>query len=197
MSRTAGQRQRPKTVARVARKRGRRPTVPEVEPLFHTYDAVKPPGSWFDEAAADRAVKWIEGKLRHFKGRWAGRPFYLMGWQRRLIRALFGWKRSDGTRLYRSCYCEAPRKSGKSSLASAIALYLAFGDGEASPEIAFAAYDREQAGICYSTARHMLEQSPELHAATAVYNSRKEMQLRDNPGGWLRALSRETADSSA
>lgn len=39
----------------------------------------------------------------------------------------------------------------------------------------------------------MLEQSPEMYAQTAVYNSRKEMQLRSNPGGWLRALSRETA----
>jgi phage terminase large subunit-like protein len=39
----------------------------------------------------------------------------------------------------------------------------------------------------------MVEQVPELHAATAIYNSRKEMQLRENPGGWLRCLSRETA----
>jgi len=116
-----------------------------------------------------------------------------MGWQARLVRELFGWKRADGTRLYRRCYVEAPRKSGKSSLASAIALYLAYGDGEAAPEIAFAAYDREQAGVCYAVARHMLEQVPELYAATAIYNSRKEMQLRDNPGGWLRCLSRESA----
>ena len=103
------------------------------------------------------------------------------------MRELFGWKRPDGTRLYRTCYVEAARKSGKSSLASAVALYLAYGDGENAPQVAFAAYDREQAGICYAGARHMLEQSPELHAATAMYNSRKEMQLRNNPGGWLRA----------
>jgi phage terminase large subunit-like protein len=177
----------------VARKRGRRPTLPEIAPLFSTFDAAKPAGAWFDEAAADRTVRWIETKLRHFKGRWAGQPFFLMPWQLRLVRELFGWKRTDATRLYRTCYIEAPRKSGKSSLASAIALYLAYGDGEAAPEVAFAAYDREQASICYQSARHMLEQSPELHAATAIYNSRKEMLLRDNPGGWLRALSRETA----
>jgi len=81
---------------------------------------------------------------------------------------LFGWRRADGSRLYRTAYVEAPRKSGKSSLASAIALYLAFGDGEVAPEIACAAYDREQAGVVYNTARFMLEQSPELHAQTAI-----------------------------
>jgi hypothetical protein len=97
------------------------------------------------------------------------------------------------TRLYRRCYVEAPRKSGKSSLASAIALYLAYGDSEAAPEIAFAAYDREQASICFNGARYMLEQTPELHAQSAVYSSRKEIQLRDNPGGFLRCLSRESA----
>jgi len=50
--------------------------VAEVKPLFATYGAAKPPGSWFDEKAANRAVRWIEGHLRHFKGRWAGKPFY-------------------------------------------------------------------------------------------------------------------------
>jgi Phage Terminase len=84
-------------------------------------------------------------------------PFYLMAWEERLVRELFGWKRSNGTRLYRSCCCESPRKSGKSSIASAIALYLAYGDGEAAPEVAFAAFDRDQASVCCQSARHMLE----------------------------------------
>jgi integrase len=98
-----GKRQRAKPVQRVEPKRGRRPKLPEIEPLFQTYDAVKPPGTHFDEKAANRVVKWIEN-LRHFKGRWAGQPFYLMQWQGRLIRQLFAWKRPDGTWLYRSCY---------------------------------------------------------------------------------------------
>ena len=67
-------------------------------------DAPKPPGSSFDQAEADRVVKWIESNLRHFKGKWAGMPFYLMAWEKRLIRELFGWKRKNGSRLYRSAY---------------------------------------------------------------------------------------------
>lgn len=170
-----------------------RPELVESEPLYSTYDAPKPEGAYFDEEAADGAVEWIESKLRHFKGRWAGRPFMLLDWQRRLIRHVFGWKRANGLRLYRRCYVEAPRKSGKSSLASAIALLLAHGDDEAGPEVFFAGFDKDQARVCYDTARFMVEASEELFAKTLIYNSRKEMLLSDNPGGMMKALSSDSA----
>jgi phage terminase large subunit-like protein len=79
----------------------------------------EPAGAKFSKAAADRPVRWIETNLRHYQGRWAGQPFYLLSWQKRLIRELFGWQRADGARLYRRCYVEAPRKSGKTMLAPA------------------------------------------------------------------------------
>ena len=120
-------------------------------------------------------------------------PFYLLGWERRLVGNLFGHKRPDGTRLYRRAYVEAPRKSGKTMLAAAIGLYLAYGDAEAGPEVAFAAYDQEQARICYSAARHMIEANDGLWDRTVIYNSALEMKLADNPGGVLRCLSRESA----
>jgi phage terminase large subunit-like protein len=182
-------RKRPKTAEQT---KGRRPTLAEVEPLHSTYDAPKPEGARFVKAAGDRAAKWIEANLRHFQGRWAGQPFYLLAWQRRLVRELFGWQRADGTRLYRRCYVEAPRKSGKTMLAGAIALYLAYGDSEAGPQVGFAAYDQEQAKLCYGAARHMIEANPELFEQTLIYNSALEMKLKDNPGGILRCLSRES-----
>jgi phage terminase large subunit-like protein len=183
-------RRRPKTVGPT---KGKRPRLAEIAPLFSTYDAPKPEGAKFSKAAGDRAVKWIESNLRHFQGRWAGRPFYLLPWQKHLIREMFGWQRDDGTRLYRRCYVEAPRKTGKTSLAAAIALYLAYGDGEAGPQIGFAAYDQEQAKLCYSAARHMIEANPDLFAQTLIYNSALEMKLKENPGGIMRCLSRESA----
>jgi phage terminase large subunit-like protein len=67
------------------------------------------------------------------------------------------------------------------------------GDGEAGPEVAFAAFDQEQARICYSAARRMIEASDELWEQTTIYNSQLEMQLAENPGGVLRCLSRESA----
>ena len=38
------------------------------------------PTSHYDEAKADRAVKFIE-MLPHTKGEWEGRPFWLLPWQ--------------------------------------------------------------------------------------------------------------------
>jgi hypothetical protein len=63
-----GKRQRAKPVQRVEPKRGRRPQLAEIEPLFSTYDAEKPPGSWFDETGrrrgqVDREPPPLQGAL--------------------------------------------------------------------------------------------------------------------------------------
>jgi phage terminase large subunit-like protein len=69
---------------------------------------------YFDEEAADRAELFFARYLVHTKGRWAGEAFALQDWQRDdIIRPLFGWKRPDGTRRYRTAYIEVPRKNGK------------------------------------------------------------------------------------
>jgi phage terminase large subunit-like protein len=52
--------------------------------------------------------------LRHSRGRWAGKPFDLLPWQReQIVREVFGWKRtSDDLRRYRTAYIEVPKKNG-------------------------------------------------------------------------------------
>lgn len=67
----------------------------------------------FDESAANRVVDFFSRFLTHTKGEWAGQPFVLMDWQKRIVRDVFGWKRPDGTRRYRWVYIEVPRKNGK------------------------------------------------------------------------------------
>ena len=119
---------------------------------MHT--STKPNGAdgdfWFDEEAADRAVSFFPDMLRHSKGQWAGRPMHLAPWQEDVIRPLFGWKRKDGSRRYRQCYIEVPRKNGKSTLAAGIALYMLFADGEPGAEVYSCAADQEQAGIVFA-----------------------------------------------
>lgn len=120
-------------------------------------------GHWFDEAAAERAVGFFADCLTHTKGEWAGQPLALSDWQaERIIRPLFGWKRADGTRRYRTAFIEIPRKAGKSTLAAGIGLYLLFADGEPGAEIYSAAADRDQAGIVFDMARQMAAASPML-----------------------------------
>ena len=122
-----------------------------------------PDGYYFDERAAAAAVRFFERLLVHVKGRWAGKPFKLMRWQSvQIIQPLFGWKRPDGLRRYRTAYIEIPRKNGKSNLAAGIALLLLFLDSEYSAEIYGAAADKDQAAIVFDLAKAMRGASPEL-----------------------------------
>lgn len=125
---------------------------------------------WFDKEAADRAEAFFPRYLQHVKGRWAGEPFELERWQReQIIRPLFGWKREDGSRRYRSLYVEVPRKNGKSTLGAGIALLLLCADGEPGAEVYSAAADRDQARIIFDVGREMVEANPELARRTEVY----------------------------
>jgi len=116
------------------------------------------------------AVAFFEKLLHHSKGEWAGQAFTLQPWQRdEVIRPLFGYKREDGTRRYRTAYIEVPRKNGKSTMAAGIALYLLFADGEPGAEVYCAAADRDQASIVFDEAKAMVESSPQLSKLAEVY----------------------------
>jgi phage terminase large subunit-like protein len=129
-------------------------------------------GFWFDEKAADRAVDFIERFCTHVKGDLGGKPFLLEGWQKDdIIRPLFGWKKPDGRRKYRTCYVEIPRKNGKSNLSAAIALYMLFADGEPGAEVISAAGDRAQANIVFSIAQEMVHNNRHLRERGKVLRS--------------------------
>lgn len=130
----------------------------------------EPDRYWFDEAAADHACTFFERFLLHSKGEWAGQPFRLEPWQRdRVIRPLFGWKRADGTRRYRTAFVSMGRKCGKSEIGAGIALYCLIADGEIGAEVYSAAADRDQAAIVFEAARSMVEASPALARHCEVY----------------------------
>ncbi len=85
----------------------------------------------FDIKRATRPIEFIEKFCRHSKGKWAGKPVILDLWQKVIIQALFGFIDNRGNRKYREILIIVARKNGKSTLASAIALYMLFSDGEA------------------------------------------------------------------
>jgi len=129
----------------------------------------------YDETKADRAIRFIR-KLKHTKGKWAGKPFNLLPWQEdQVLKPLFGNVDEDGNRLYRKCYIEIPKKNGKSELGAAIALYLLVADGEFGAEIYSAASDREQAAIVYNIAAFMVDQEPHLENRLKVLRSTKRI----------------------
>ena len=130
---------------------------------------------WFDEKAADAAVRFFSTRLRFTEGEWAGKPFVLEDWQEHdIIRPLFGWKRPDGSRRYRRCYVWVARKNGKTELAAGIALLMLLGDGEMGGQVFSIASEKEQASIVFNKATSMVAYSPELSALldplkTAIY----------------------------
>lgn len=132
------------------------------------------PDSRYDKERADHAVAFIEN-LRHTKGGWAGQPFYLLGWQEELIRNVFGVIKKNGYRQFNTVFIEVPKKSGKSELAAAVALYMLCADGEQSAEIYGCATDRQQAGIVFSVALDMILQCPALKKRVKIAESQKRI----------------------
>lgn len=133
------------------------------------------------------AVVFFEQLLVHIKGELAGEPFILQDWQRdEVIRPLFGWRRSDGTRRYRRAYVEVPRKNGKSTLVAGIALYLLLADNEPGAEVYGAAVDREQAAIVFDLAKAMVEASPVLSQRAQTF---KRSIVSPSNSGVYRVLS--------
>lgn len=118
-------------------------------------------GFTFDRAAALRACEFFP-LLKHYKGRWAGKPIELEGWQLFILWNVFGWKRADGTRRFRTVYQEVARKQGKTTVSAGVGLYLAFFDGEPGADVYAAATKRDQARICHGDAVRMVQASPGL-----------------------------------
>ena len=117
-------------------------------------------------------------KLRHTKGsRWAGRPFVPDLWQVLYVVApLFGWRRSDGNRLYVELWLEVARKAGKSTLCAALLLYLLTADSnlaagrlaEPGAEVYSAASTSRQAKEVFRPAEQMARRSPALRARLGI-----------------------------
>ena len=128
-------------------------------------------GDFYDEKSAEHAINFIENYCSHVKA--ASGRFILEDWQKDdIIRPLFGWKREDGLRKYRTCYIEIPRKNGKSSLTAAIALYMLTGLNERGAEIISAAGDSAQAAIVFDVASGMVQQSKTLTKACKIYRNK-------------------------
>lgn len=147
------------------------------------------PTSHYDEAKADRAVKFIEN-LRHTKGKWAGKRFWLLPWQEQIIRDLFGIVKPDGNRQFRTAYIEIGKKNGKSELAAAVALYLLYADGEPSAEVYGAAADRQQASIVFDVAHQMVNMTPALTKRSKIMAATKRIVNYTN-AGFYQVLSAE------
>ncbi len=134
----------------------------------------------FDRAAADGVCAFVEC-LPHVKGKWANRGelIRLEDWQCFILTTIFGWKRADGLRRFRTSYIEVPRKNAKSTLAAAVALFMLVADGEAGAEVYAAATTRDQARIVFDTAKLMAERESPMREAFGLQVNVHSLSVRE------------------
>lgn len=117
---------------------------------------------WFDKYdfrpdKVDKVVNFIS-KLKHFTGKHNGKKFELQPYQLWIIANIFGfYHKGTEERVIKYCYIELARKSGKTALAAAIALYMLVADGENGSEVEMVANSRQQAKICFDMASNFLQ----------------------------------------
>lgn len=144
------------------------------------------------------------------KGRWANQKLILEPWQlfmfsemlraepsawmeippdvlldpERLTRAMFHLTEDTefppGLRVYQEGYVQTSKKTGKSQLATALALFLLCADGEMGAEVFSAATSKEQSDIVFKQARLAVEKNPLLRDFVVPYSDRLHVPTTDS-----------------
>ena len=125
---------------------------------------------YFDESKGERPIEFIEKFCKQAEGE-IGKPIKLELFQKAYIQALFGflWKDTKKRRFNETLFLVG-RKNGKTTMLSAIALYMMIADGEGSAECYSVATKKDQASKSFRSACAMRSQSPEIRA---IVNKRR------------------------
>ncbi len=119
---------------------------------------------------AQKRIKFIETKCKHFEAPFAGKPFLLELFQKAFIEAIYIFKVYDDEidrwiRLHQDVLYLVARKNGKTPLISAISL-AEFFCGEMGTRILCSSNDYEQADLMFQAINAMREESRSLEKVT-------------------------------
>lgn len=128
-------------------------------------------GRWeYRNDLAHHVIDFIENYCVTSKG--VAKPLKLELFQKAALSLMFGWvEKGTSIRKHRINHFIVARKNGKSTLASAIALYLLFADGEYGAEIYSVATKKDQAKIIWDEAGKMIRKSPYLRELARTLHS--------------------------
>ena len=150
-------------------------------------------------------INWIEAHCRLTDSHFAGQPFTLMNWQKRLLLEVYIIKElalpglesdvtleelrenEDYRRRHRWVLLGIPKKNGKTELAAALGNFHTIGDDEPSPNVICAAASEEQADLAFTAASRMAEYSPTLEGLTDRKD--KIIEVHGKPGAALRKVA--------
>jgi phage terminase large subunit-like protein len=121
---------------------------------------------FFDQKKANRAVRFFESFCHHSKGKLAPQLVKLELWQKALLSCMFGLVDENGIRVYREVFIVMGRKCGKSLLASGVAEYMAYADGERGADCYFLAPKLDQADIVFNDFWQSISAEPDLMKIT-------------------------------
>lgn len=121
---------------------------------------------FFDQKKANKAIRYIEQFCHHHEGDLAPDLIRLELWQKAMISVIFGIMDGNGNRQFREVFTVVGRKNGKSLLASAVASYMLYMDGERGARVYFVAPKLEQANLCFDALVQMVLYEPELKGIT-------------------------------
>jgi phage terminase large subunit-like protein len=146
----------------------------------------KPPWEQKNLSRADKVVRFCN-VLPVTAGVHAGRRLKLRPWQEEIVRAIYTEK--GGKRVVRQALITMPRKQGKSTLASALALCHLIGpECEERGQIFSCAADREQASIIFREMEAIVLRIPEFAERVNIRAFTKEI-IDEESGSVYRALS--------
>ena len=135
---------------------------------------------YFDEAAAEKPIKFIEKHCRHTEGDFAGQSFLLLDWQKQMVRTLFGWKHKAGhmkdKRRFRELYLITAKGAGKTPLLAAIGLYMLLADKEAAAHVISMASTVEQAHYTFDAGQNYVNESEILSADPRIRTLQHETE---------------------
>jgi len=121
---------------------------------------------FFDLKKATKAVRFFEKFCHHSKGRLAPQLVKLEIWQKALLSCMFGLVDEKGLRVYREVFIVMGRKCGKSLLASGVAEYMAYADGERGADVYMLAPKLDQADIVFTDFWQSVSAEPDLMKIT-------------------------------
>jgi phage terminase large subunit-like protein len=149
------------------------------------------PEATFDVDRVRKAVAALRA-LRHTKTRrWAGAPLDPEPWQLVwIIAPVFGWVDAQGLRIIRELYVEIPRKNGKTTISTGLAIVLLCADGEPGAEVYSAAVDRSGAARILDDAKTMVRKSPVLLQRVGAKNLQAGLIRYPATNGIFRPLSK-------
>jgi phage terminase large subunit-like protein len=98
-------------------------------------------------------------QLPHVEGSWGSSTIHLEPWQIFILAACYGFRRSDGRRLVTTVFFEVARKSAKSTLVAACALYHLAVEQEPGAQVICGATTGQQARIVFGIMQRMVRRA--------------------------------------